>query len=194
MAAVTERALLFDDGLARGAACVADAAADGAGWVALRVADDVRGLGAIASAAAARRMGVIVFLDSTAALHELGGALAALGPQEPAKLRDRLLVVVPGERIGRRVRGDARWAPSALDLGAALAGGMFARFVASRFPNHARAKADADDLVVPAGRFDAASAAALAAMLRRRGARLWVLGESAGAGADCAHGVILRAR
>lgn len=173
---MTARAVRFEGGLARGAEHVARAAADGADWVALRVAGDLRGLRAAAAAAGSRRIGLMLFFESSAVFPDLRAELEPLAPLDPASLRDRLLAVVPGERMGRRLRGEARWAPSALDLGAALRGGLFARLIAGRFPNHARAQADADDLIVPAGRFGTSAGSALADTLRRRGARLWVLG------------------
>lgn len=173
-----------------------DAATEcGCGWVAIRVDESLGGLRATIEAAAAAQVGVLVELADTKGIAELADACAALAPLSVPALRDRLVVVVPGERHGRRLRADARWAPSALDLdGRAGLRHRYARFA----PNHHRAQADCDDLVVPAGMYDAAGLGKLAATLKLRGARLFVAGagrgEAAGLAARGVHGLILDPR
>lgn len=186
----------FDDdtGPARGRPLV-DAARDaGAGWVVLRVGATLGGLAATARAAAERGVGLVLRLDDTRGILDLADALAPFGAQSVPELRDRVLVVVPTERIGKRLRADARWVPSAADL--ATVKGSYMGFFRRLAPVYVRASCDADDLVVPHGFFPAPKVAALAAKLRARGARLWIEdvppADVASLGDSPAFGVIVR--
>lgn len=187
----------FDDehGPARGKPLVAAARDAGCSWVAIRVGESVGGLRATVEAGAAEGIGVMVELGSTLAISGLQEACAALAPLTVPALRDRLLVVVPGERFGRRMRADARWAPSALDLDGHSG---FRLRLARAFPNHHRAQADCDDLVVPHGMFEGDRLAKIAGTLRLRGARLIVdrapRDEAASLAARGVHGLIVDAR
>ncbi|MCE9634867.1 MAG: hypothetical protein K8T90_04105 [Planctomycetes bacterium] len=161
-----------DDGPQRGRPLVDAARAVGAGWVVLRVGSTLGGLQATARAAAEGGLGLIVRLDDTGGIADLADTLHALGEQSVTALRDRLLIVVPTERIGKRLRADAKWAPSAADL--ATVQGSYMGFFRKFAPVYVRASCDTDDLVVPHGFFPPPKLVKLADKLRTRGARLWI--------------------
>ena len=164
---------------------VAAAAARGAAFVAAFVekADDdslvaeidgerISGLEGLASAAQRRQFGLVLRLRDTP---PISGLAKALGEEKDAKasprLRDRFLVVVAGERVGRRLRADAPQFPSAYELPSS-GGALLARLLPV---NLRRASADADDLVVPWGRVHPARlTSSIAPDLAKRGARLWL--------------------
>jgi hypothetical protein len=130
----------------------------------------VAGLARLADEAWRRQVGLFLRLSDTRALAGLRDALDVEKGAKVAALRDRVLVVVPGERVGKRLRRDVPEIPSALEL--STAGRGLSRFLPA---NYRRAAADADDLVVP---WDGPNAPALVAkvapVLAKRGARLWV--------------------
>ena len=174
----------FDGDGPRGGDLVRDAKRAGYAWVdagPIGDEDDDDGRAANAriratiSAARTERIGVVLTLentrtaDSLAALWESAGE--ELSERTVPNLRDRLLVVVPGERHGKRLRMAAPWAPSALDLAGRTG---FRRHLAKLMPNIHRAQADCDDLIVPHALFPPQRLAALAQKLRTRGARLIV--------------------
>jgi hypothetical protein len=183
-----------DDAPAPGAALVGAAAAAGASWVAISADDDLAPFRATLGAAAERGAGVFLRLRSTRALGDLEEACGGLGELTVQRLRERLLVVVETELAGRRLRTEARWAPSALTLGGP--GGSLRLWFRRAFPHHLRGRADCDDLVVPADRFEVhALRERLVPGTRRRGGRVWVEGARredlpalAGAGV---HGAVL---
>ena len=160
-----------DDRPLRGRSLVDAARAAGATWAATSIDADCTGLAPTAKAARDAGMGLLVRLTDTKAAPGLEDALGALGERSVAALRDRLLVVVSNERAGKRLRTEAPWAPSAVDLGA-FAG--FLSFLRRAAPNYVRATCLVDDLIVPHDEFPPARLGALAAKLRLRGARLWL--------------------
>jgi hypothetical protein len=132
----------------------------------------VGGLARLASAALRRQVGLVLRLRDTPPIK---GLAKAFGEEKDAtaspRLRDRLLVVVPTERVGRRLRADAPQFPSAYELPSS-GGALLARLLPV---NLRRASADADDLVVPWGRLDPARLTnSIAPDLAKRGARLWL--------------------
>lgn len=178
------------------AALVAAARAAGAQWIVASADDSGAALLRTVRAAAAERLGLIVRLDSTRAIEGLGAACVPLGDLSVAALRDRLLVVVARELTGKRLRGEARWAPSALAMGDDARGfrGWFRR----TFPHVERGRAECDDAVVRPSMFGPATLRdRLVPEVRRRGGRVWVEGLAAGdvaAFADTGvHGVIVTA-
>jgi hypothetical protein len=125
----------------------------------------------LAREAARRGLGLFLRLTDTLPIDGLAAALGAERSQSAATLRERVLVVVAAERVGKRLRKDAPQFPSAYEL-PATEGWSAARFVSA---NLRRASADADDLVIPWGRRGAADLAAkMAPELARRGGRLWI--------------------
>lgn len=154
----------------------------------------IGGLARLASAALRRQVGLVLRLrDSTV----ISGLAKALGEEKDAtaspRLRERLLVVVAAERVGRRLRADAPQFPSAYELPSS-GGALLARLLPV---NLRRASADADDLVVPWGALDPARLAnSVAPDLKKRGARLWLSevpdGELDRAAAVGAAGVLVR--
>jgi hypothetical protein len=154
----------------------------------------VSSLARLHAVALRHQVGLYLRLTDTLALPGLAEALGAAKETSAAKLRDRLVVVVDGERAGRRLRLDAPQFPSAFALGAEGRKGLL-RFMS---PNFQRARSDADDLVVPWGRFDARALTRFRTDLAKRGARLWISGVSepdvAAASAVGAAGVVVRWR
>ncbi len=121
------------------------------------------------------RLGLVLRIHDTLVVDTLAGALGVTGGTGPAALRARFLVVVPDMRVGRRLRADARDLPSARSV--AATGGAWRGALTRRFPNLARAAADADDLVVPAALVTPERVRdTLVPHLRRRGAFVWVEG------------------
>ncbi len=161
------------------------AAACGAAFVAAVVAENdddtlaaeidgerIGGLARLAALALRAQVGLFLRLTDTP---PISGLARALGVERDAaaapRLRDRFLVVVPGERIGRRLRADAPQFPSAYELPSS-GGALLARLLPL---NVRRGGADADDLVLPWGRHDPARIATrIAPDLAKRGARLWL--------------------
>jgi hypothetical protein len=184
-----------------------DAAADrGARFVAVRVVDGddetpeahlagrrVATLERLAAEARRAEIGLFLRLEDTLPVAGLAAALGADKSGRAADLAGRFLVVVDKDRTGKRLRSVAPQFPSAFELPAAE-GRSLARFLPA---NLRRATADADDLVVPWGRIDAATLAArIAPQLARRGARLWIShvpeAEAAAAAAVPAAGIVVR--
>lgn len=128
-------------------------------------------LGRLAAEAFRRETGLFLRLHDTLSVADLAGALGVEKTAKSVDLRDRFLVVADGERTGKRLRRAAPQFPSALELSATPGRGL-SRLIT---PNYQRSAADADDLVVPWGRIDAAKLTTrIAPMLAKRGARLWV--------------------
>jgi len=124
-----------------------------------------------ASEATRRSIGLFLRVPETSGVFGLRDALGVAKGTAATTLTERLLVVVSGERVGKRLRHDAPELPSALELTPASRRGL-ARFAS---PNFLRAAADADDLVVPWSDAGAARLVTkLASDLARRGARLWI--------------------
>lgn len=179
---------------ARGAPLVEAAREAGASWVALTAGADLGGVRATVRAASERGLGVFVRLDDTRAIAGLAEACGDLGELSVPGLRDRLVVVVSSELAGRRLRGEARWAPSALALG--LPDGSLRRWFRRTFPHHLRGRADCDDVVV---RTDLLGILAIGDRLvpevARRGGRVWVEGarreDLPALTASRVHGVVL---
>jgi hypothetical protein len=161
------------------------AVARGASFVAAAIAEDdddalvaevdghrVGGLARLAALALRHQLGLLLRLHDTTAIDGLAQALGAEKDASAApRLRERLLVVVPGERVGRRLRMEAPQFPSAYELPSS-GDTILTRWLPV---NVRRAAADADDLVVPWGRLDPARLASrIAPDLARRGARLWL--------------------
>ena len=179
----------------RGAALAEAAQAVGAAWVAISTGADLGGVRATVRASAERGLGVFLRLTDTRAIDGLAEACADLGELTVPLLRDRVVVVVASQVAGRRLRGEAGWAPSALALGAH--GNPVRRWLRRTFPHHLRGGADCDDLVVSRGLFDdTALAGSLVPGATRRGARVWVEGaldeELPSLAAARVHGVVLR--
>lgn len=130
----------------------------------------VSSLARLHAVALRHQVGLYLRLTDTLALSGLADALGAAKDASAARLRERLVVVVDGERAGRRLRLDAPQFPSAYAVGAEGRKG-FLRFLP---PNFQRARSDADDLVVPWGRLAARALTKLSADLAKRGARLWI--------------------
>jgi hypothetical protein len=119
------------------------------------------------------RRGLLLRIADTRALASLAGGIGVMGGDGPASLRRRFLAVVRDAQSGKRLRMEVPDAPSALEL-TGTASGLRAR-LRGRFPNLARAAADADDLVLPVAAFAAhPKRESIPAALDRRGARLWL--------------------
>lgn len=199
----------FEPGDARpdAAAAVAAAKSHGARFLAADVSDGdggdpeahvggrrVSSLAGLHAAAQRHGIGLFLRLTDTRAISGLAAALGAAKEDSSARLRERLVIVVEGERAGRRLRLDAPQFPSALALGPSRG-----RSLLGLLPlNLQRARSDADDLVVPWGRLDAAALTRLRTDLARRGARLWISGvcegDVAAATAVGAAGLVVRLR
>lgn len=130
------------------------------------------GLERFASLAQRHQVGLFLRLRDSTPIAGLAKALSAEKDASASpRLRERFLVVVPNERIGRRLRADAPQFPSGFEL--PVSGDAFLQRLFS--VNLRRAQADADDLVVPWGRLDPARLASrIAPDLSKRGARLWL--------------------
>jgi len=188
----------FDDDAAppRGRSLVEAARRAGATWVVLRVGKDPGGVKATARAAQETATGLVLRVGATEVRAELEDALAPLGERAVPLLRDRLRVVAATERIGKRVRSDVKWAPSAVDVGEFHGGPLtLLRRIA---PNRVRAACVADDVVAPWDHLPAAKLTALAAKLATRGGRLWLSEvppereDEVRAAVPGVHGVIVR--
>jgi glycerophosphoryl diester phosphodiesterase len=122
-----------------------------------------------------RDIGLVIRIHDTLVVEALTGALGIMAGEGHGELRRRYLVVVPDARIGKRLRMGAQHLPSARSI--RPTGGAWRAALARRFPNLARAAADADDLVLSA---TLATPADLrdrwVPMLARRGAYVWVEG------------------
>lgn len=126
-------------------------------------------------AAHRRGLGLVVRIHDGLVTDALAGALGIMAGEGTAALRARYLVVVPDARLGKRLRMGARDLPSARSL--PVKGGGWRGALARRFPNLARAAADADDLVVHASLATPERVRdVLVPVLRRRGAFVWVEG------------------
>jgi len=124
-------------------------------------------------AAHRRGVGLVIRIHDGRVTAALAGALGVMAGSGPAALRTRYLVVVPDARIGKSLRRAAPDLPSARAI--ARAGGAWRGALARRFPNLARAAADADDLVVPGALATPERVERrLVPVLRRRGAFVWV--------------------
>ena len=182
-----------DDAPRRGKSLVDAARAAGASWVAFDADADCNGLLATARAARDAGVGLLVRVGDTKSLPLLEDALADLGERSVPALRDRLLVVVATERAGKRLRTEAPWAPSAVDLGAFTG---FLSFLRRAAPNYVRAACLVDDVVLPHDLLPPARIAAVAVKLRSRGGRLWLSGVGRDAAASLAggpaHGLLVR--
>jgi hypothetical protein len=132
----------------------------------------VSSLARLNTVALRHQVGLFLRMRDTLALSGLGEALGAEKDVASVRLRERILVVVDGERVGRRLRREAPQFPSAFEFGAGEKKGLL-RFLPANFQ---RAATDADDLVVPWGRFDARSLTKLRTGLAKRGGRLWISG------------------
>lgn len=165
---------LVDAAVARGAALVAAVIAEENDDTLVAEVDEHRvgGLARLAALALRQQVGLLLRLRATTPIVGLAKALSAEKDASAAsRLRDRFLVVVPNERIGRRLRADAPQFPSGYELPTS-GDALLTRFFSV---NLRRASADADDLVVPWGRLDPARLVSkIAPDLRKRGARLWV--------------------
>jgi len=123
--------------------------------------------------AARRDVGLFLRVRDTLSVFGLRDALGVAKGVASETLRGRLLVVVDGERVGKRLRHDAPELPSALELSAAKRRGL-ARLMS---PNFLRAAADADDLVVLWDDGGAEKVVArIAPEFAKRGARVWITG------------------
>lgn len=183
------------------------AAARGAAFVAAVIEEDddenlvvrvdgerLGALARLATIATRRRVGLFLRLHDTL---PIAGLAKALGEERDraaaARLRERIVIVVPGERVGRRLRMEAPQFPSAFELPSSGDS-----FLARLLPvNVRRAGADADDLVVPWGRLEPARlTSTIAPDLAKRGGRLWMSnvpeGELDRANAVGAAGVVVR--
>lgn len=193
MTAAPQVAIEFDRDDLVGRALVDAGRRAGGSWVVLRSGADASVARATvrATARAAHDVGVglIVRIGDTKIIGDLEEAFAPYGDLSVAALRDRVLLVVASERSGRRVRTDARWAPTAADLGSLGAG--FLRVVRRLAPNFVRGACLADDLVVPHDLFPPARLASVAETLSTRGGRLWVSGAGSSE-AGPAFGVLRR--
>jgi len=159
----------------RGAPLVEAAVDAGASWVALTAAADLGGVRATIRAASDRGMGVLLRLGDTRAIDGLAEACGDLGELSVPRLRERFVVVVASELAGRRLRGEAGWAPSALALG--LPASSLRRWFRRTFPHHLRGRAGCDDLVVRSGLFAVREFGEwLVPEVRTRGGRVWVEG------------------
>jgi len=122
-----------------------------------------------------RKLGLVIRIEETFVIGALAGALGIMAGDGHGELRRRYLVIVPNARIGKRLRADAEKLPSARSL--PHDGGGWRAALARRYPNFARAAADADDLVVHT---TLASPDVvrnkLVPLLGRRGAYVWVEG------------------
>ena len=165
---------LVDAAVARGAALVAAVIAEEKDDTLVAAVDEHRvgGLARLAALALRQQVGLLLRLRATTPIARLAQALSAEKDASAApRLRDRFLVVVPNERIGRRLRADAPQFPSGYELPTS-GDAILTRFFSV---NLRRASADADDLVVPWGRLDPARLVSkIAPDLRKRGARLWL--------------------
>ena len=127
-------------------------------------------LSSVAAAARRRQVGLVARVTDTLVVYGLREALGVAKGASAAELRDRFLVVVATDRVGKRVRSDARELPSAYEIPRRPRG--FARFTSA---NMQRAAADCDDLVVPWGTIDEARIASrIVPDLARRGGRVWL--------------------
>jgi hypothetical protein len=165
---------LVDAAVARGAALVAAVIAEEEDDTLVAEVDEHRvgGLARLAAVSLRHNVGLLLRLRDTTPIVGLAKALSEeKDPSAAPRLRDRFLVVVPNERIGRRLRTDAPQFPSGYELPTS-GDALLTRF----FPvNMRRGAADADDLVVPWGRLDPARLASkIAPDLAKRGARLWL--------------------
>ena len=173
-----------------------DVGADAAGRaIVLAGGEEAFRLERLAHEARRAGVGVAVRLLDTRALSTLRDDLAVAEGALPEPLRDRVLVIVPSERIGKRLRHAARELPSAFELSARPTG--LRSFLPRRSPNMLRAASDADDLVVPWGLLPRERlASAVLQTLQKRGARLWISAvppaEVADARAVGAHGLLVR--
>jgi hypothetical protein len=118
-------------------------------------------------------IGVVFRVRSTLAAKPLGAGIGVTGGAGHAAFRRRFLAVVPDQRIGKRLRSDAREVPSALEIRRGERG--LHAFLRRSLPNLARAGAAADDLLVPHDAFPWPKIEnGLLPTLRRRGAGLWL--------------------
>jgi hypothetical protein len=162
--------------VARGAALVAAVIAEEEDDTLVAEVDEHRvgGLARLAAVSLRHQVGLLLRLRDTTPIAWLAQALGEGKDASAApRLRDRFLIVVPNERIGRRLRADAPQFPSGYELPTS-GDALLARFLPV---NLRRGAADADDLVVPWGRLDPARLASkIAPDLAKRGARLWLSG------------------
>ncbi len=119
-----------------------------------------------------REIGLFLRVRDTLVLFGLRETLGVAKGSSSDDARGRVLVVVPGERVGKRLRREAPELPSALEVPAAGRRGL-ARFLTV---NMLRAAADADDLVVPWNDDAPRLVARIAPSLAMRGARVWASG------------------
>lgn len=177
----------------RGRTLIDAARAAGATWAVTSADADCTGLRATAKAARDSGMGLLVRIDDSKTAPGLADAIDLPGVPSVAALRDSLLVVVAKERIGKRLRTDAPWAPSAVDLGSFTG---FLSFLRRAAPNYVRATCLVDDVILPHDHLPPARLAALTAKLRLRGARLWLSGVGPERAAELAagpwHGLLVR--
>lgn len=196
----------FEPGGARptAAALVAAARERGAAFLALSVEDEegapqafagerrVATLARAASDASNAGVGLFLRLPGTLSIDDLGAALGVARERSAAESRERYLVVVRSERVGRRLRQYAPQFPSAYEIAADEP----RRVVTFFSPNFRRASASADDLVLPWKGLAPARARRLVQHLRERGGRLWIAGvpepEVAAATALGTAGVVVR--
>jgi len=130
-------------------------------------------------------IGLVVRLTDTTGIHALTGALGIMQGDGTNDLRRRYLVVVPNQRVGRRLRSDAKRLPSACWL--EPTGGGWKGALARRFPNLARAACDADDVIVDSRAFSPERVRNdLVPHLARRAAFVWVALCAGAAEADYA--------
>jgi len=121
------------------------------------------------------KLGIVFRLSDTLAIPPLAAGLGVTGGQGRAQLARRFLVVVPDQRLGRRLRTDAKELPSALEIRAGEHG-MKAR-LRRRFPNLSRAGADCDHLLIEDGVVPhTVLTGRLLRKVRSRGGELWVGG------------------
>lgn len=124
-------------------------------------------------AAHKRGIGVVFRVRSTLAVKPLGAGIGVTGGSGHATFKRRFLAVVPDQRIGKRLRSDAKDVPSALELRRDERG--YHAFVRRSFPNLARAGAAADDLLIPHDAYAWPKIEnGLLPTLRKRGAGLWL--------------------